>query len=137
MGGTIIHTQAKEFIAGTGKKRTTGRYGPKIRDTKQEIDDSRFLHWTTGIGEEKNDFGLLRKQSNMVEALVILLKKTLASPKTPYGLSLESAECVAREAGFKGGKEVVEAVDRAGACLIARMPEKYMFKGDLVLAKRF
>ena len=138
MGGTIIHTQAKEFIAksGTKRTRTTGQYAPKIEGLRQETDYGQFLHWTTEAGMDQGNQELLGKQSKTVEALVKVLKETLDSKKARHGLSLDTANFVAREAGFRGGREVTEAVDRAGACLVARMPDRYKFKGDLVLAKK-
>ena len=138
MGGTIIHTQAKEFIAksGTKRTRTTGQYAPKIEGLRQETDYGQFLHWTTETGMDQGNQELLGKQSKTVEALVKVLKGALESKKARYGLSLDTADFVAREAGFRGGREVTGAVDRAGACLVARMPDRYTFKGDLVLAKK-
>ena len=138
MGGTIIHTQAKEFIAksGTKRTRTTGQYAPKIGGLRQETDYVQFLHWTTEVGLEQGNQELLRKQSKTVEAPIKGLKEKLESKKARYGLSLDTADFVAREAGFRGGREVTEAVDRAGACLVARVPNRYTFKGDLALAKK-
>lgn len=134
MGGTIIHTQAKEYIATTDKKRpkTTGQYAPKTRKPREETDYGQFLHWTTGTGREE----LLKGQGNTVEKLVKVISKMLDSKTARHGLSLNTADFCAREAGFKGDQDLTKAVDRAGACLVARMPDKYMFKGDLVLAKK-
>lgn len=136
MGRTIIHTTSKEYIARTGKRKTTGQYGPKIRNDDYNKDYyDRVLHWTTDKGEQVNRQQLLGNQGETVERLIILLRKTLDSQKTPHGLSLNSAVLVAREAGFKGYEELTEAVDIAGACLVDRMPQEYTFKGDLVLAR--
>ena len=134
MGGTIIHTQAKEFIAKTGKNRSsaTSRYGPKIGKSRKETDYDQFLHWTT----RTDCLELVKKQSDTVEELIKVLSQELDSKTGLHGLSLNTADSAAREAGFKGGKELTEAIDRAGACLVARIPDKYMFKGDLVLSKK-
>ena len=134
MGGTIIHTQAKEFIAKSAKNRSsaTSRYAPKIGKPRKETDYGQFLHWTT----RTDSLELVNKQSGTVEELVKVLSQELDSKTALHGLSLNTADSAAREAGFTGERELTEAVDRAGACLVARMPDKYMFKGDLVLAKK-
>ena len=134
MGGTIIHTTSKEATTKAGDG--VGNYGPRTKRKKRERTiPTEILHWTTANGEDANNRKFLRKQNEMVEALVILLRESLDSKTARHGLSLNSAEFVARQAGFKGGKDVAKAVDRAGASLVARAPERYMFKGDLVLTK--
>ena len=137
MGGTIIHTISKDAVSGTGEGKGIGHYGPRTRRKKKPTTDpTKPLHWRAYRSKNANPQQLLKRQTETVEALVALLKETLESRTARHGLSLDSAEFTAKQAGYTGGKEITKAVDRAGACLAARMPHKYMFKGDLVLAKK-
>ena len=133
MGGTIIHTISKDVVPGSGEGQGIGHYGPRTKRKKRTKNEPvEILHWTTYADGQK----LLRKQSNRIEVLVILPEEALESKTARHGLSLNSAEFAARQAGFNGGKEITKSVDKAGACLVARNPDRYMFKGNLVLAKR-
>ena len=132
MGGTIIHTQSKDFIPGQGTREPPAAMVQRSGNRDNRPDYEQFLHWI--VETKTKEF--LKRQSGTVEALITVLIKTLDSKKGRYGLSLNSADSIAREAGFAGGKEVTEAVDRAGPCLVSRTSEQYMFKGNLVLAKR-
>ena len=68
MGGTIIHTQAKDFIVKTKKTRTgiTGQYAPKTGKPRAETDYGQFLHWTSETDRQE----LLKRQNHTVEELV-------------------------------------------------------------------
>ena len=89
MGGTIIHTQAKEHIVKTGKKRTgtTVQYAPKTGKPREEADYGQFLHWTTETGRQE----LLKRQDGTVERLIKVLTKSLDSKAARDGLSLNTA----------------------------------------------
>ena len=102
---------------GTKRTRTTGQYASKIGGLRQETDYVQFLRWTTEAGLELGNQELLRKQSKNVEALVKVLKETFDSKKARHGLSLDAADFVAREAGFREGREVTEARGQGGSML--------------------
>ena len=89
MCGTIVHTQAKEFITKTGTRATirTGQYALKIGDPRQETDYGQLLHWTTGKDLVGGGQELLERHSETVEAPIEVLKETLDSKKARYGLS--------------------------------------------------